>query len=326
MNLNDEWRVRATLETDRRADEIARRLRGGELRHELATGAGERVVVTVDHHDVFLYASTRSQAQAASDAIWELAKDDEKPVELELRSITKRYTGVVANDAIDLSVHRGEVHAIVGENGAGKSTLMSILYGQVTPDDGEILVRGENVTSGYYQAGPEAQSPDAKAPGGVYDEEGWFHTGDIGGLDEQGRLFIRGRKKEMIVKPEGLNVFPEDVERVLDVLPGVRESAVVGIAGGAQERVHAVLGIEDGVEPDSIVRAANARLGDHQRITTLAELEGLARAILARDTGVSPVLESLARAGCPCHGRRVRLESTFPVHPPRDRPREIRDG
>ena len=59
------------------------------------------------------------------------------PVELELRSITKRYPGVVANDAIDLVVHAGEIHAILGENGAGKSTLMSILYGLVTPDDGQ---------------------------------------------------------------------------------------------------------------------------------------------------------------------------------------------
>ncbi len=65
--------------------------------------------------------------------------------ELELRSISKRYPGVIANDAIDLSVRAGEVHAIVGENGAGKSTLMSILYGLVAPDEGEILVRGEPV-------------------------------------------------------------------------------------------------------------------------------------------------------------------------------------
>jgi simple sugar transport system ATP-binding protein len=67
------------------------------------------------------------------------------PIELELRGITKRYPGVVANDDVDLTVHTGEIHAIVGENGAGKSTLMSILYGLVAPDAGEILVRGEPV-------------------------------------------------------------------------------------------------------------------------------------------------------------------------------------
>src|SRR5678815_4988273 len=72
-------------------------------------------------------------------------------------------------------------------------------------EDGEILVRGENVTSGYY-----GQSES------VYDSDGWLHTGDIGERDAQGRVFIKGRKKEMIVTPEGLNVFPEDVERVLN--------------------------------------------------------------------------------------------------------------
>ena len=143
-------------------------------------------------------------------------------------------------------------------------------------DDGEILVKGENVTSGYYQPPSDSRAPGPEArPGdGAFDREGWFHTGDIGGFDEQGRLFIRGRKKEMIVTPEGLNVFPEDVERVLDALPGVREAAVVGIAEGAQERVHAVLVLEEGVEPDSIVRQANSRLDDHQRIRTVSVWDG----------------------------------------------------
>jgi long-chain acyl-CoA synthetase len=74
----------------------------------------------------------------------------------------------------------------------------------------------------------------------------------------------------MIVTPEGLNVFPEDVERVLNELTAVRESAVVGIAEGAQERVHAVVVLEAGADPDSVVREANARLDDHQRIRTVS--------------------------------------------------------
>jgi len=138
-------------------------------------------------------------------------------------------------------------------------------------EDGEILVRGENVTSGYYE---KASTPDPRLSTSkahdVFDEEGWFHTGDIGGLDEQGRLFIRGRKKEMIVTPEGLNVFPEDVERVVNDVAGVRESAVVGVAEGAQERVHAVVLLEPGGDPDEVVRQANARLQDHQRIRTIS--------------------------------------------------------
>src|SRR5688572_3223316 len=124
-------------------------------------------------------------------------------------------------------------------------------------EDGEILVRGENVTSGYYGDAGAAVAAD-----------GWLHTGDIGDRDPQGRLFIKGRKKEMIVTPEGLNVFPEDVERVLDALPGVRESAVVGVTEGAQERVHAVLRLDPGTDVDAVVRAANRTLDDHQRVRT----------------------------------------------------------
>ncbi|MGH2476154.1 MAG: ABC transporter ATP-binding protein [Candidatus Limnocylindrales bacterium] len=65
---------------------------------------------------------------------------------LEMRGITKRYPGVVANDDISLDVRPGEIHALLGENGAGKSTLMNILYGLATPDAGEILLDGTAVT------------------------------------------------------------------------------------------------------------------------------------------------------------------------------------
>ena len=62
---------------------------------------------------------------------------------VELRGITKRFPGVVANHDIDIVVRRGHVHAIVGENGAGKSTLMNILYGMHKPDEGTITVNGK---------------------------------------------------------------------------------------------------------------------------------------------------------------------------------------
>jgi long-chain acyl-CoA synthetase len=125
-------------------------------------------------------------------------------------------------------------------------------------EDGEILVRGENVTRGYYGAPAEAEQ--------AFDAEGWFHTGDVGEIDPSGQLFIRGRKKEMIVTPEGLNVFPEDVERVVNRTPGVRDSAVVGVTTDGQERVHAVLLLEAGTDPQAVVRAVNTQLEDHQKI------------------------------------------------------------
>ena len=65
---------------------------------------------------------------------------------LEMRRITKRYPGVVANDGIDLEVRPGEIHALLGENGAGKTTLMNVLYGLARPDEGEILLDGKAVT------------------------------------------------------------------------------------------------------------------------------------------------------------------------------------
>jgi long-chain acyl-CoA synthetase len=126
--------------------------------------------------------------------------------------------------------------------------------------DGEVLVRGENVTSGYFQAEGENR---------LSFENGWLHTGDIGSLDAEGRLQIRGRKKEMIVTPEGLNVFPEDVERVLNAIPGVRDSAAVG-----KDRVHAVLILDPDADVGEIVRQANGRLEDHQQVRSASVWPG----------------------------------------------------
>jgi long-chain acyl-CoA synthetase len=126
--------------------------------------------------------------------------------------------------------------------------------------DGEILVRGPNVTSGYYNE----RQKTFEAIG-----DGWLHTGDLGDLDPEGYLYIRGRKKEMIATPEGMNVFPEDVERVLDKISGVRESAVVGLPppeNGRQEQVNAVLELAPGRDAHQVMAEANRRLETYQRI------------------------------------------------------------
>jgi long-chain acyl-CoA synthetase len=133
----------------------------------------------------------------------------------------------------------------------------------------------------------------------------------------------------MIVTPDGLNVFPEDVERVVDAQPGVRESAVVGVTEGAQERVHAVVVLDSGADLDAVIRGANAVLQDHQRVRTasawttggLPRTEGtrkLRRAAIHEwvTTGARPVtaatadsVESLLQRFT--HGRRVNEGTTI---------------
>jgi long-chain acyl-CoA synthetase len=134
-------------------------------------------------------------------------------------------------------------------------------------DDGEILVRGENVTTGYYQQGSGIGD---QGSGRTRDDDGWLHTGDVGEQDAEGRLFIRGRKKEMIVTPEGLNVFPDDVERPLNAQKGVIESAVVSRAAEGAERVHAVLVLDPEIDAETVIRNANTQLADHQRIRSFS--------------------------------------------------------
>ena len=133
--------------------------------------------------------------------------------------------------------------------------------------DGEILVRGGNVTGGYYNA-PKATAAAFR--------DGWFHTGDIGALDADGRLTVHGRKKEMIVTPDGLNVFPDDVERVVLEIAGVRDAAVVAGGAAGSEHVHAVLLLDSQGDPGAVVRNANARLEDHQRIRAFSVWPGSA--------------------------------------------------
>ncbi len=128
-------------------------------------------------------------------------------------------------------------------------------------EDGEILIRGDNVTAGYYNAPEETAQAF---------QNGWFRTGDVGEIDREGRLYYRGRKKEMIVTPEGLNVFPEDVEEILNRVQGVKESAVVGVSTGGEERVHAAVILDPNWDPAEVQRAANDQLEDHQKIRTIS--------------------------------------------------------
>jgi len=125
-------------------------------------------------------------------------------------------------------------------------------------DDGEILVRGESVAAGYWQA-------EQRAP--VAGEDGWFHTGDLGEFDAKGNLYFKGRKKNVIVTAEGLNVFPEDLEAALRRQPEVRDAAVVALPRNGNAEPCAVLLLrESGADLEAIVQRANRDLADFQRL------------------------------------------------------------
>jgi long-chain acyl-CoA synthetase len=137
-------------------------------------------------------------------------------------------------------------------------------------DDGEILFRGPTLFKGYWN------SPEATAK--AIDAEGWYHSGDIGHLDPDGRLILSGRVKDIIVLPNGFNVYPEDIENALRIA-GIRDSVVVETQPG---RIEAVLldprtaplgGGDDGSSSEAVrarldaaVKAANATLGPNQRL------------------------------------------------------------
>ena len=87
---------------------------------------------------------------------------------------------------------------------------------------GEILLRGENVMMGYYK--------NAEATRAVLDEDGWLHTGDMGTMDFDGTLYIRGRNKNMLLGPSGQNIYPEEIEAKLNNMPFVLESLVIQMA------------------------------------------------------------------------------------------------
>jgi long-chain acyl-CoA synthetase len=147
-------------------------------------------------------------------------------------------------------------------------------------EDDEIQFRGPTMFKGYWD--------DPEATAAAYTEDGWYKTGDLGRLDEKGRLVLHGRKKDMIVLPNGFNVYPEDIENALRVA-GIRDSVAVETSPGRIEVVVLAPGVHGppggggetaGHPPDTskdpamvreqieaAIKAANRTLGTNQRIS-----------------------------------------------------------
>lgn len=142
----------------------------------------------------------------------------------------------------------------------GKKSIGKVLPGREVKlaEDGEILVRGSGVASGYWQ-GRELHK--------VGDADGWFRTGDLGELDAQGNLYFKGRKKDVIVTPAGLNIYPADLEAALRAQPEVRDCVVFGLDRGGNAEPYAVLLLHDrNADAAAIVGRANKSLADFQQM------------------------------------------------------------
>ena len=126
------------------------------------------------------------------------------------------------------------------------------------PPDGEILVRGSGVAAGYW-TGHELQPMTA--------EQGWYGTGDIGALDAEGNLYFKGRKKDVIVTPAGMNIYPEDLEAALRRQPEVKDCVVIALPRDGNAEPCAVVIMRDGkADPEPVVRRANETLAEYQRM------------------------------------------------------------
>lgn len=145
---------------------------------------------------------------------------------------------------------------------------------------GEILVKGPNVMKGYYKA-PELTEE-------CFTKDGWFRTGDLGYIDEEGYLFIRGRSKNVIIGPSGENIYPEQVESVLNDMLFVSESLVYERGGQLYaklylnyDEIEREFNIRKMKEPDirkkidsileSLLKEANTRLAKFSRLKSIAE-------------------------------------------------------
>jgi long-chain acyl-CoA synthetase len=142
----------------------------------------------------------------------------------------------------------------------GKGSIGKVLAGRemkLAPD-GEILVRGGGVAAGYWN-GTHLHP--------VASEDGWYPTGDVGELDAEGNLYFKGRKKDVIVTPAGMNIYPEDLEAALRHQPEVKDVVVVALPRDGNAEAYAVIILRDGAaDPEPVVKRANESLAEYQRM------------------------------------------------------------
>jgi long-chain acyl-CoA synthetase len=151
---------------------------------------------------------------------------------------------------------------------------------------GEILIRGPIVTEGYYK-NPEATRSVI--------HDGWFHSGDLGRLDDNGNLFITGRQKEVIVLPNGKNIYPDELEAHYQQSPFIQEVAIIGIQSDQErgEKLHAI--IVPNFDYLKTRKIANTREALRDEITALSNRLPKYKRLLSYQIQADPLLRTTTR-------------------------------
>jgi len=181
--------------------------------------------------------------------------------------VIQGYGATECSPVITSNTQYRRIKGSVGRALSGVETRLS--------EEGELQVRGDNVTAGYWR--------DEQSNKQAFTKDGWYRTGDLATQDNQANVFLHGRLNDTIVLSNGMNIFPQDLETVLESEASVKSAVVLGLdtSSGDTEIAAAVLLDGRTVDPmsrqklaEEAVRTANAKLAPHHRIAHVAVWEG----------------------------------------------------
>jgi long-chain acyl-CoA synthetase len=124
--------------------------------------------------------------------------------------------------------------------------------------ENEIIAKGKNVFGGYYNNPEETKK---------FIENDWIKTGDLGKIDEDGFLFITGRKKNVIISPSGMNIYPEDIEKTINTFNSIKDSVVLGLNEGKD--LTAIILTKTKINPEEFKKQINEKLSENQKLTKI---------------------------------------------------------
>jgi long-chain acyl-CoA synthetase len=164
--------------------------------------------------------------------------------------IMQGYGATECSPVVSVTRHEDHTYESIGQPLPGMEVKIA--------EDGELLVYGPNVAQGYWK--------NTEATAAAF-QNGWYYTGDLGSKDEKGRLYLKGRKKNLIVLANGLNVYPEDIENVLLNHPAIKDAVVIGLMEKDEgPTVYGILLMDDPSQAKATIAQTNKQLASHQQI------------------------------------------------------------